>query len=242
MHRGLSAAAGLGHVLVSPWEWEVSVNIPCPLTVFLRCFLLLLSPVPVPSCWLSHSWASQLSHTTDTTHESRNSGCPTSLAAVPVPVSVQAAPILPPVMPHETSLGAQKCGLPLKPTASRLVQTPATSTSLQQCHVSPTRASYVRQTEFRFTSHPHLQTMSQCTHSCHLPAASWSQWRGEACPVLPKSGGHLLPTAKTEPELHRAMEEGKSKQNLLLIYCVWSAWQCCTLCTWQLPGESTGRG
>lgn len=55
---------------------------------------------------------------------------------LPVPVSVQAAASLPPVMPHQTSLGAQKYGLPLKPTASRPVQTPVMSALPQQCHIS----------------------------------------------------------------------------------------------------------
>lgn len=80
-NRGLPAAAELGHLLASPWTWEVSVNIPCPPTVFLRCFLLLPSPAPVPSCWLSPSWASQLSLIQGTTHGSRNSGCPDFPAA-----------------------------------------------------------------------------------------------------------------------------------------------------------------
>lgn len=107
MHRGLPAAVELGHLLVSPWMWEVSVNIPCPPMVFLRCFLLLPSPPPVPSCWLSPSQASQLSHTQGTTHGSRNSAS----ASVSAGCSKTS-----PMMPHQTLLGAQKCGLPLKPT------------------------------------------------------------------------------------------------------------------------------
>lgn len=38
----------------------------------------------------------------------------------------------------------------------------------------------------------------------------------------PWDGGHLLPRAKTEPELHGAMKEGKPKENFPLTYCVWS--------------------
>lgn len=38
----------------------------------------------------------------------------------------------------------------------------------------------------------------------------------------PWDGGHLLPRAKTEPELHGAMKEGKPKENFPLTYCAWS--------------------
>lgn len=140
---------------------------------------------------------------------------------LPVLVSVQAAARIPPVMPHQTSLGAQKCGLPLKPTASRRVQTPARSASPQQCHVSPATASWVSQTEFRLSSHPHLQTMHQGAHTIRLLPTDRSGGVKHAV-FCPWDGVHLLPTAEAEPEVHCAMTEGKSKQNLPLTYCVWS--------------------
>lgn len=63
--------------------------------------------------------------------------------------------------------------------------------------------------------------MSQGAHAiCLLPAdPSGGVKHAVFCPW---DGVHLLPTAKTEPELHRAMKESKSKQNLPLTYCVWS--------------------
>lgn len=134
MHRGLPAVRNWGISWFLPeygkCQWTSLVHLWSSLDAFFCCLPLLqchpagFHPVGLlrcPACKAPPTAAEPLAART---------------SLLPVPVSVQAAARIPPVMPHQTSLGAQKCGLPLKPTTSRRVQTPARSASPQQCHVS----------------------------------------------------------------------------------------------------------
>lgn len=172
MHRGLSAAAELGHVLVSPWIWEVSVNIPCPLMVFLRCFLLLPSCVPVhPAGFLPVRFPSCLTCQTPSM-AAETLAAQTSL--LPVPVSVQAAAcdassdlaggpeMWPSPKAHCVQAG----------TDPSHVSFPA-AVSCQPCQG---QLGEMSQAELRLTFHPHLQTMSQCAHAIRLLPADPSGW------------------------------------------------------------------
>jgi len=87
----------------------------------------------------------------------------------------------------------------------------------------------LNKTEFRLSSHPQLQTMSQGTHTSCLWPTSHSGGVRSALFCL-WYGVRSLPTSKTEPELHLTIKDVISKRNPLLMFRTWLVWQHCSAC------------
>lgn len=203
---------------------EVSVDIPCLLMVFLRCFVLLPSPAPGPSSWLSPSRASQLSCMQGTTHGSRNSGHPAASASVTTGCREPS----PSDASSDLAGGPEMWPSP-KAHCIQVSADPSHVTSPQ--HITSAPPGHLNSLPIPI-SKPWVRVLTQPL------AVNRSQCGVKHAMFCPWDGVHLLPIAKTEPELHRAMADGKLKQNLPLTYCIC---QCCALRTWHAISREKHR-